>query len=664
MATIDELRDEMHQRGAARNQEGMRIRAAVANPPPVDPRLQAPQGDVRQAVAAREPVTDPRLQPRPAADPRAGVAANADAVQQRMAQVRPAAIDAPPARPGVQMPPNAGPQPRVAPQPLEINRDPRAAFARPAAAPAAPPAMPPAPPPRNVAPPVAAAAPAAAAAIDSAPTTWAGRARAAMAPITRAAGRALAPLGVAYEGLETAHDVNTPGMTDMDKAGRVAEGGARLAGAGAGALAGAAFGPVGSIVGGIGGYFSPDLVNKAYNFGQGVVRYAQGGDFQMGDNQLASGRAAELRANARPAPAAPRPAARPAIDAPRPSGDNRAVWDAIERDARATGVIDNFAYDIGGQRGRIGGGGQQAAGNGGDYAPAAPRPRAAPAAAPAQPAAIDQGPRPAAPFGLIPPENPAGLTADDLARPRTPVYAVPGADGSVQYVSAEFGAGEGQPMQADPNAALPRPRLSPMRAEGDVQPVYTNAANVNAFQGSGVEVVNPGERYAANVRRAVPEDVSDARAPEYGAKRQGYAIDRANPYDAEVRTTTAVENVKGEQDVRKQRVANEGTTGAASINAGERRYATDATTANEKAKREEDQYGHAPGGQFIGPDGMTVLQKPAVVYNKKTGDPKADKAKPVVSEADAHTEAKAAIAKGANKDVVNKRLKEAGFKPL
>lgn len=125
--------------------------------------------------------------------------------------------------------------------------------------------------------------------------------------VAKAAGKAMVPsigtlakgaavVGGITEASRAGYDMLTPGMTDLDKTARVAEGvgrfGLATGGAVKGAAMGSALGPAGTVVGGIAGgtigAFAPELVNKAYNAVTGFF----GGD---GDNQLPSQKAAELR---------------------------------------------------------------------------------------------------------------------------------------------------------------------------------------------------------------------------------------------------------------------------------------------------------------------------------------------------------------------------------
>jgi hypothetical protein len=120
-------------------------------------------------------------------------------------------------------------------------------------------------------------------------------------------------------------------MTGIDQTARVAEGIGRGAGATAGGMAGAAAGTAllpgigtvaGGILGGAAGYFAPDLANKAYNLVTG------------GDNQLASDKAAELRA---------KQAAPAGIAAPPPVTAGRGGADFAATDPRRTDVAQPAA---------------------------------------------------------------------------------------------------------------------------------------------------------------------------------------------------------------------------------------------------------------------------------------------------------------------------------
>lgn len=142
----------------------------------------------------------------------------------------------------------------------------------------------------------------------------------------KTAGKALIPsaknltragigLGGLVEASRTGFDMLTPGMNDLDKTARVAEGAGRfglataggLKGAAAGGALGAMTGPlapvlapagavVGGIAGGLAGAYAPEMLNSAVNKVSGFF----GGPDQ---NQLASQKAADLRAkNGMPPP--------------------------------------------------------------------------------------------------------------------------------------------------------------------------------------------------------------------------------------------------------------------------------------------------------------------------------------------------------------------------
>lgn len=125
----------------------------------------------------------------------------------------------------------------------------------------------------------------------------------ALETLTKVGGRVAPVVAAGVEGVNTARDVTTPGMTGLDQTARVAEGAGRfgsgVAGMAGGAALGALTGPLApvavpalSIAGGIAGAVAPDLVNKAYNWATGD------------DNQLASQKAEQLRAGQPPATAA------------------------------------------------------------------------------------------------------------------------------------------------------------------------------------------------------------------------------------------------------------------------------------------------------------------------------------------------------------------------
>lgn len=162
--------------------------------------------------------------------------------------------------------------------------------------------------------------------------------------LARIAGPAAGVLTAGVEGVSTARDVMTPGMTGLDQTARVAEGVGRTAGAIAGGALGASAGSVvpvvgtaiGGIAGGALGYAAPDLVNKAVNY------------FTGGDTKLASETAAGLRRagattaapTVAPAPVAPAVQAAPAAPAVLPPVEDFEANTPQARGIRAQ-VADN-----------------------------------------------------------------------------------------------------------------------------------------------------------------------------------------------------------------------------------------------------------------------------------------------------------------------------------
>ncbi len=183
--------------------------------------------------------------------------------------------------------------------------------------------------------------------------------------------RAVLPAAaIAAEATNSVRDIAEPGMTGIDKLARGAEGVGRAAGAYVGGVGGATLGaplgPVGSAVGGIAGglagYFMPDAVNAAYN------RFTGNG------NQLASTKAEGLRADAQKT--STQQTSAPAATKPLPGSPTDKLALSV-RDATANG-IDSFNFDFGpGNRGSV-------------AVPQRQAPAARPVAQPEQPSKLDR----------------------------------------------------------------------------------------------------------------------------------------------------------------------------------------------------------------------------------------------------------------------------------
>jgi hypothetical protein len=412
------------------------------------------------------------------------------------------------------------------------------------------------------------------------------------ARLARSAPRIAMPIDAAMQTYSAVQDIATPGMSPVDKAARAAEGvgrfGSTIAGAGLGAKVGALLGPTGAVVGGIGGgmlgAFAPDVAQKVSNYVTGR------------DDVLPSAKAAALRDQQSQLAAQPAPAARPAAANPARDTSKFPVEQGFQGRSRGPGgVLVKPAID----------------------SPVARVPR--PRRAAAQPAASQQVAR--SPIG----ENaidagavPAQVTADTSAVPPLP--------GPLYYEPKsldELAAPRTPVMLTDSRQLFMAPNR-PVIGEGSAQtvPVFTNSRDVQAFPGSGVATVLPGERFSKAADRAVPVDIAEADVPALlKAITQGRA-DTASPLAAKARYEAALQQQEGATRLDAAKIAAGPSYAAVKQRAEE--------AANELALKrqqiEQDAYGAAPGGQFIGPDRFTVYQAPAQIFNKKTGELKQEAA--------------------------------------
>lgn len=575
MATPKELRDAMAQAAEESRKpvpqpvptEGQRVRSAVAAnaaDPTVQQRVQAPGQRIRSAVAAVEPVThnlNPPVQVQP---PIRGQIAGIEAERFRGG---PIAIDsqgvaqqrAAPIIPQQAVPPNVPGgaraqigMPTPAPQPF-YNR------------------------PMSMQP-----------AMDAAKASGRVIQRVA-APVARVAGPVATAGMAAAEGVQTARDVRTPGMTATDKTGRVMEGGARMLGtaalgvkgAGAGASLGTAIlpgpgtvvgGALGGIAGGLAGYLAPDAANNVYNWAK---RKLGGSD---DENQLPSARAAELQAQQRPAvqsqPAAAKIDAPPAaaVIPPQPASTaapapraQLSKMDRVMRDARANGT-DRFDFDLDGQTGNV--------------------------SFTNRPAPQVAAPQAAAPQG-------AGI--DDLSTIWT-------------------------------------------NSPGNVFAAPDSGIRLRSLGRFANEWADGGYNAQGNF---IPHAVA-AQPEQYLAAKTQYAIDAMNPNAARLRDESALENVRGGNRLQEQVLQNQGSATSAAISAGPGH--ANAKTAAERLQHDQaqDKVKILGGGQepvFDPATGMyvgmrTVPQR--AIRQRSSGDAPA----PVWEDAMAPSDAKPTLVKG------------------
>lgn len=254
-------------------------------------------------------------------------------------------------------------------------------------------------------------------------------ARGAMRPAAAAA----APILEGYSALE---DIRTPGMTTGEQVGRGIEAGGRLATTAIGALGGSSVGPLGTIGGGLAGYYFPEFTRNVYNWATG------------NNAELPSDRANVLREKAQGLPPIQ----------PKPRG-----IDAVR---------DTNAFPVEPQ---------------------------------------------------IPAAQPRQATPSSVRR-------------SIESPTARVPRQQRQQPQA---VAAP----SPDQYGPEQYVVYTNApGNVSAFPGSNIAVVGPGERYSEGVRRVLPQDISEAQAPQFVQAGQQGLIDVQAPMAAKSRYDIAQQN--------------------------------------------------------------------------------------------------------------------------
>lgn len=165
------------------------------------------------------------------------------------------------------------------------------------------------------------------------------------------------------------------------------------------------------------------------------------------------------------------------------------------------------------------------------------------------------------------------------------------------------------PTQRPTGAVPTAPVAAPAGIDEGLQAVYTNAPNkVSALPGSNVQVVGPGERFSPTTAQAVPDSISNAGIAGYAKAKEQGALDALSPVDARTRMEQAVQGTKNIGEIGAAAQHAGGAIGAAREHAKATMYGAD-----------KDNFVAVQGEEYLAPDGITKLRRPAQVMNRKTG---------------------------------------------
>lgn len=285
------------------------------------------------------------------------------------------------------------------------------------------------------------------------------------------------------------------------------------------------------------------------------------------------------------------------------------------------------------------------------------------AAAPATSASLTTNPVPTAPT-----PSPAGITFD----PRTKTYsnvsgpsapAVAGGRGGGTVTSLPTSGFDGYTQQLDR-----------MRSIGDMPSQSVGDGGSTVGQGPiGINGGRLGDQLRGITDTITPKDAARIASRQGRSAATAAVQTQQQQQQAEAGARTAEVAARG-QDI--------GAANSRAENASRRdiavlqgRTARDVATIGAEGRAEAAAARGSSGPRYtpiqlpdeVSADGMTTRRMGTALLNNDTGEivyPGQGTGKPKISEADAMSQAKAAVSAGADKAAVNKRLAELGFKPI
>jgi hypothetical protein len=249
---------------------------------------------------------------------------------------------------------------------------------------------------------------------------------------------------------------------------------------------------------------------------------------------------------------------------------------------------------------------------------------------------------------------------------------------NVSIAARPSGASAGQRVARRPAASpaasqAATPAQSP--APNAIDTLPADAAPIEVIRGLHRTIALPSPLPGQPMIEVAPQDVAGGNWRDTLRAMQQGAIDRFSPVEAKTRQGVQVEQQRGQSMAEQARIQGSAHTEGALISAGphyagvqQRREESAARLSHEKEQANKPV--RVSGGQEMQTDatGMPVIVRtPDMIYDPKTNEfkrPNIAETAPKLPAEEARRQALDAVARGANKDAVNARLRAGGYRPI